>query len=98
MLGKEKNIKVVISQGKTGNLQAVEHREIRGGGKKKGETTLWNKTNLSIKSSSKFGIRAGEEVIHLRQEPAASSTTSTAPQHVGIDLPESIEDALDTPC
>lgn len=71
---------MVISQGKTGNLQAVEHREIRGRSEKtEGETALWNKPNVSMKSSSKFGIQAGEEAIHLRQEPAAGSTTSTPP-------------------
>lgn len=51
-----------------------------------------------MKSSSKFGIQAGEEAIHLRQEPAAGSTTSTPPWPVGTDLlSESMEDALDMP-
>lgn len=54
--------------------------EIRGRSEKtEGETALWNKPNLSMKSSSKFGIQAGEEAIHLGQEPAAGSTTSTPP-------------------
>lgn len=63
---------MVISQGKTGNLQAGEQRKMRGGGKKERERLPCGIKLISLlKSSSKFGVQAGEEVIHLRQELAA---------------------------
>lgn len=77
-----KNVKVVISQGKTGNLRAVEHREIRGRTEKERETLpcgIKLISLLSLHQNLAFELARRSSISGKRWQQAA-------PRPAGADL------------